>query len=100
MPPKKALPKKRHVVRSGSTPGDPQFGQPVPSPDPTGFKVPVTDQGDYSKVNATLLQPVPSPTVPAVEPILELQEVFGNAGGAKIAALEQAGQIVFHAVGD
>jgi Calcineurin-like phosphoesterase len=103
MPPKKALPKKRPrklVAHSGSTPGDPQFGQPAPSPDPTGFKVPVTDQGDYSKVNATLLQPVPPPTVPAVEPILELQEVFGSAGAAKIAALEQAGQIVFHAVGD
>jgi Calcineurin-like phosphoesterase len=103
MPPKKALPKKRPrklVAHSGSTPGDPQFGQPAPSPDPTGFKVPVTDQGDYSKVNATLLQPVPPPTVPAVEPILELQEVWGSAGAAKIAALEQAGQIVFHAVGD
>jgi hypothetical protein len=103
MPPKKALPKKRPrklVAHSGSTPGDPQFGQPAPSPDPTGFKVPVTDQGDYSKVNATLLQSVPPPTVPAVEPILELQEVLGSAGAAKIAALEQAGQIVFHAVGD
>jgi Calcineurin-like phosphoesterase len=103
MPAKKALPKKRPrklVAHSGSTPGDPQFGQPAPSPDPTGFKVPVTDQGDYSKVNATLLQPVPPPTVPAVEPILELQEVLGSAGAAKIAALEQAGQIVFHAVGD
>jgi Calcineurin-like phosphoesterase len=103
MPPRKALPKKKPrklVARSSSTPGDPQFGQPAPSPDPTGFKVPVTDQGDYSKVNATLLQPVPPPTVPAVEPILELQEVFGSAGAAKIAALEQAGQIVFHAVGD
>jgi Calcineurin-like phosphoesterase len=103
MPAKKALPKKRPrklVAHSGSTPGDPQFGQPAPSPDPTGFKVPVTDQGDYSKVNATLLQSVPPPTVPAVEPILELQEVLGSAGAAKIAALEQAGQIVFHAVGD
>ena len=43
---------------------------------------------------------MPSPTVAAVEPILELQTVFGSAGPAKIAAVEQAGQIVFHAVGD
>ena len=103
MPPKKSSSKTRQrklVARSGSTPGNPQFGQPSPSPDPTGFKVPVTDQGDYSKVNATLLQAVPSPTVAAVEPILELQTVFGSAGPAKIAAVEQAGQIVFHAVGD
>jgi hypothetical protein len=103
VPPKKPSSKTRPrklVARAGSTPGNPQFGQPSPSPDPTGFKVPVTDEGDYSKVNATLLQPVPSPTVTAVEPILELQAVFGSAGAAKIAAVEQAGQIVFHAVGD
>lgn len=103
MPPKKASSKTRPrklVARAGSTPGNPQFGQPAPSPDPTGFKVPVTDEGDYSKVNATLLQPVPSPTVADVEPILELQKVLGSAGAAKIAAVEQAGQIVFHAVGD
>ena len=31
---------------------------------------------------------------------MTLQEVFGSAGAAKIAAIEQAGQIVFHAVGD
>jgi Calcineurin-like phosphoesterase len=103
VPPKKPSSKTRPrklVARSGSTPGNPQFGQPSPSPDPTGFKVPVTDEGDYSKVNATLLQPVPSPTVAAVEPILELQTVFDSGGPAKIAAVEQAGQIVFHAVGD
>ena len=103
MPPRKPSSKTRPrklVARAGSTPGNPQFGQPSPSPDPTGFKVPVTDEGDYSKVNATLLQPVPPPTLAAPEPILELQTVFGSAGAATIATLEQAGQIVFHAVGD
>jgi hypothetical protein len=103
VPPRKPSSKTRPrklAARAGSTPGNPQFGQPSPSPDPTGFKVPVTDEGDYSKVNATLLQPVPPPTFAAVEPILELQAVFGSAGAATIAAVEQAGQIVFHAVGD
>jgi len=103
VPPRKPSSKTRPrklVARAGSTPGNPQFGQPSPSPDPTGFKVPVTDEGDYSKVNATLLQPVPPPTLAAPEPILELQTVFGSAGAATIATLEQAGQIVFHAVGD
>lgn len=103
MPPRKPSSKTRPrklVAHARSTPGNPQFGQPSPSPDPTGFKVPVTDEGDYSKVNATLLQPVPSPAVAAVEPILELQAVFSSAGAATIATLEQAGQIVFHAVGD
>ena len=103
MPPRKPSSKTRPrklVAHAGSTPGNPQFGQPSPSPDPTGFKVPVTDEGDYSKVNATLLQPVPSPAVAAVEPILELEKILGSAGAATIATLEQAGQIVFHAVGD
>ena len=103
MPPRKPSSKTRPrklVARAGSTPGNPQFGQPSPSPDPTGFKVPVTDEGDYSKVNATLLQPVPSPAVAVVEPILELEKILGSAGAATIATLEQAGQIVFHAVGD
>jgi calcineurin-like phosphoesterase family protein len=103
VPPRKPSSKtspRKLVARTGSTPGNPQFGQPSPSPDPTGFKVPVTDEGDYSKVNATLLQPVPRPAVKAVEPILELQKVLGGAGAATIATLEHAGQIVFHAVGD
>ena len=84
-------------TRSGD---DPQFGQPTPSPDPTGFRVPVTDTGDYSKVNPPLLQPVPQPRGASPEPVLTLQETYGGTGAAKMAAIEQAGQIVFHAVGD
>jgi hypothetical protein len=89
-------------TRAGAPPpsGDPQFGQPAPSPDPTGFQVPVTDTGDYSKVNPALLQAVPPPRGASPEPVLTLQEIYGAAGAAKMAAIEQAGQIVFHAVGD
>ncbi|MGA2580968.1 MAG: metallophosphoesterase [Bryobacteraceae bacterium] len=36
----------------------------------------------------------------AAEPILTLAQVYGSAGAAKTAAIEQAGQIVFHYVGD
>jgi hypothetical protein len=87
-------------TRPGGPPsaGKPQFGQPTPSPDPTGFRVPVTDDGDYSKVNPTLLQPVPQPR--GASPVLTLQEIYGSTGAAKLAAIERAGQIVFHAVGD
>jgi Calcineurin-like phosphoesterase len=103
MPPRKFAAKKkksgRIPTRTGQA-GDPQFGQPAPSPDPTGFRTPVTDTGDFSKVNATLLQPVPQSRGGATEPVLTLQEVFGSAGAAKTAAIEQSGQIVFHAVGD
>jgi hypothetical protein len=78
-------------------PGEPVFGQPKPSPDPTGFKNPVTDQKFQGIRN---LEAVPQPLGGAVEPILTLEQVYGNAGAAKIAAIQQAGQIVFHSVGD
>ena len=79
-------------------PGDqPVFAQPKPSPDPTGFKDPVTD----TKLQAILnLEPVPQPAGGAVEPVLTLAQVYGSAGTAKVAAIQKAGQIVFHSVGD
>jgi hypothetical protein len=46
------------------------------------------------------LEAVPQPRGGAVEPILTLAQVYGSAGTAKIAAIEQAGQIVFQSVGD
>jgi len=80
---------------SGS--GDPIFSQPKPSPDPTSFKDPVTDQ---SLAELNNLEPVPQPRGGAVEPSLTLADVYGSAGAAKQAAIEAAGQIVFHSVGD
>ena len=77
--------------------GQPIFAQPQPSPDPTGFKNPVTDQ-NLQEINS--LEPVPEPAGNAVEPILTLEDVYGSAGPAKIQAIQQSGQIVFHSVGD
>ena len=57
--------------------------QPKPSPDPTGFKDPVTDQ----KLGNTL----DLPTGQAVEPNVTLAEVYGSAGAAKEAAIPAAG---------
>jgi Calcineurin-like phosphoesterase len=82
---------------SGNGAGQPVFGQPHPSPDPTGFRNPVTDQKDR-EINQ--LEPVPQPSGGAVEPILTLEEVYGDQGADKMQAIEQAGQIVFHSVGD
>ena len=84
---------------SGGDPSTPQpvFAQPTPSPDPSGFKHPVTDQ---SYAELTNLEPVPGPTGGAVEPVLTLAQVYGGAGAAKSAAIQASGQIVFHAVGD
>ena len=91
--------KTAHTPKAASAPaaGQPVFAQPQPSPDPTGFKRPVTDQSDKELVNVGA---VPQPVGGAAEPILTLAQVYGSAGAAKTAALEQAGQVVFHSVGD
>ena len=80
-----------------ATNGQPVFAQPQPSPDPTSFKSPVTDQNNQEVAQ---LEPVPQPVGGAVEPILTLAQVYGSAGATKTQAIEQAGQIVFHSVGD
>jgi hypothetical protein len=76
---------------------EPVFAQPQPSPDPTSFKNPVTDQNDTEIAH---VEPVPHPVNDAVEPILTLAQVYGSAGDAKVKAITQAKQIVFHSVGD
>ncbi|MGB0125640.1 MAG: metallophosphoesterase [Silvibacterium sp.] len=76
---------------------EPVFAQPKPSPDPTTFKDPVTDQKDTEVAD---LEPVPQPAGGAAEPILTLAQVYGSAGDQKVQTIEQAGQIVFHSVGD
>jgi hypothetical protein len=97
--PKKPVPPVTTNPPGGTAPvtGQPIFNQPKPSPDPTGFVNPVTDQS-YQGINS--VSPVPTPVGGAVEPILTLEQVYGSAGAAKIAAIEAAGQIVFHSVGD
>jgi hypothetical protein len=86
----------KSTPHTASTP-QPVFAQPTPSPDPTSFKTPVTDQSDKELAN---LEPVPQPAGGAVEPTLTLAQVYGDAGAAKTAAIQTTGQIVFHCVGD
>lgn len=76
---------------------EPIFAQPVPSPDPTSFKTPVTDQS-YRGLKE--VEPVPQPRTSGTEPRLTLQDVYGGAGAAKVKSIISAGQIVFHCVGD
>jgi len=82
------------------TTGQPVFGQPQPSPDPTSFSQPVTDQNE---AQVDLLEPLPAsgpdPSVLA-EPVLTLAQVYGAAGPARESSITAAGQIVFHSVGD
>ncbi len=77
--------------------GQPIFAQPQPSPDPTSFKNPVMDQ---SYAELTTLGVVPEPVGNAVEPIFTLQQAYGGAGATVVQNIENAGQIVFHSVGD
>jgi Calcineurin-like phosphoesterase len=104
-PHKPTHPAKKHRPTPKPTPtpnlNQPVFGQPQPSPDPTSFKTPhPSDSGLYSKLNTKLVQPIPVARGGAAEPILTLAQVYGAEGATKTTTIEQAGQIVFHSVGD
>jgi hypothetical protein len=94
---KKTHPPAKPTSPLAPTSPQPVFAQPSPSPDPTGFKNPVTDQSDKEIAS---VEPVPQPAGGAVEPILTLAQVYGDQGAAKTTAIQSAGQIVFHSVGD
>jgi len=80
-----------------TTSGEPVFGQPIPSPDPTTFKDPVTDANEPDVAGVL---PVPQPSTTAAEPILTLAQVYGSQGATITQTIQNAGQIVFHSVGD
>jgi hypothetical protein len=98
-----AYPKKKKKPTPPATPkptantAQPVFAQPQPSPDPSGFKNPVTDQ---KLKELTALGTVPKPAGGAVEPILTLEQVYGSVGASKMQAIQDGGQLVFHCVGD
>jgi hypothetical protein len=96
---KKSKPPAEPVTVSTPPPasGQPIFAQPTPSPDPTSFKDPVTDQNDQE---LNTVEAVPEPTGGAVEPVLTLAQVYGSAGATITQTITTAGQIVFHSVGD
>jgi len=91
--------KKHPVVPTPPTraSGDPIFGQPQPSPDPTTFKDPVTDA---SQPDVAGVQPVPQPAAAATEPILTLAQIYGSQGATITQTIQTAGRIVFHSLGD
>jgi hypothetical protein len=87
----------RKPASTAAPAGQPIFGQPQPSPDPTSFKTPVTDQS-YQEIKT--VGPVPEPVGNAVEPVLTLEDVYGSQGASLMNTITASGQIVFHAVGD
>src|ERR1039458_5983308 len=91
---------KKHPADPTSPPrasGDPVFGQPQPSPDPTTFKDPVADA---SQKDVAGVQPVPQRQAPAREPILTLAQIYGSQGATITQTIQTAGKIVFHSLGD
>jgi hypothetical protein len=80
----------------------PQFGQPTSTPDPTTFVVKHgSDDGAYKIIDATKQYPRPFPVVDGVaEPIVTLEDALGTNGAHIVAAIQSAGQLVFHSVGD
>ncbi|HEY1946679.1 MAG TPA: metallophosphoesterase [Bryobacteraceae bacterium] len=82
--------------------GGPQFAQPGATPDPTKFVLKHgSDSGAYKILDAQKQNPRPFPIVKGRdEPIVKLEEAFGKTGAQAVAAIQRAGQIVFHAAGD
>ena len=95
------MPKKPTKPPKPPQSGAPAFGQPLPGPDPTGFKTPhPSDSTLYGLVDKNLVEPFPAPRG-GTEPVLTLTEVWGpKLGPSRQAAIQEAGQIVFHAAGD
>jgi hypothetical protein len=75
------------------------FAEPTPSPDPTSFQVNNTSssyyQSAYYLAHKTQVQPIPAPTMS--QPHVDLADVIGQDA---VTQIQQAQQIVFHAVGD
>ena len=86
--------------------GTPVFAEPTVTADPTKYTVPhASDTAAYNEmaalVKASKFLPLPFPAVPGVaEPVLTLAAALGAAGPATEAAIQAAGQIVFHCAGD
>ena len=86
--------------------GTPIFAEPHPSPDPTKYTTPhASDTAAYNEMTALIkaskFLPLPFPAVAGIaEPILPLADALGPSGAATTAAIQAAGQIVFHCAGD
>jgi hypothetical protein len=82
----------------------PQFAETPATPDPTQFRVKHgSDKQAYTILDSQrgVLEPRPFPEVEGVaEPLLTLEQVLGAQGKGVVKAMEKAGQLVFHAVGD
>jgi hypothetical protein len=95
-----------HQPASGVPAGTPLFAEPNRTADPTKYTVPhASDTAAYNEMDALIkaskFLPIPFPAVPGVaEPIHTLSDALGSSGPKTVAAIQSAGQIVFHCAGD
>ncbi len=91
---------------SGVAARTPVFAEPRTTADPTRYTVPhASDDAAYNEmaalIKASKFLPLPFPAVAGVaEPILTLAAALGPSGLSTVAAIQAAGQIVFHCAGD
>jgi len=82
---------------------EPTFSEGTPTPDPARFKVPHPSDAElYRQIQALLCEDVvafPQARGPPGN-IYELQAALGVHGPEQVQAIQAAGRIVFHAVGD
>jgi calcineurin-like phosphoesterase family protein len=81
----------------------PQFGEPAATPDPTKFTVKHgSDTAAYTILDKQKKQlPRPFPAVAGTdEPVLTLADALGPKGSDIEKEIQNAGQIVFHSLGD
>ncbi len=87
---------KRKQPKPASDSADPSsgrmFADPRPSPDDLSF-----DASADSGIKTDTKQAEPFPTTPLASAVITLEEVIGTAA---VSAIQKAGQIVFHCVGD
>jgi hypothetical protein len=82
---------------------EPVFGEGVPTPDPTQFKITPADSADYtSQVNALLhTEVVPFPQASGKPgDLFSLESAWGPNGPAVIQSINAAQSITFHMIGD
>jgi hypothetical protein len=82
---------------------EPVFAESRPTPDPTRFKVPhPSDTALYRKIQDLLYEDVVSFPRSRAPPsgVYRLETAWGPHGPEVVRAIESAGQVVFHTVGD
>lgn len=82
---------------------EPVFREGAPTPDPTRFKVPhPSDAQQYAKIQALLYEDTVRFPASRGTPgdLYELEAALGPHGPEVIQAIQSAGRIVFHTVGD